>query len=166
MALAPALLDQEDAIDAAMRLVMDGVPVPEAAAQIYRMGLDPHAVATFAIRGIVAIVHHQLNIDREEFGAEPSQPARGRVKNIHHAKALWEQVLSRPYWTPEGERPLLSFTLADVRSLCSRSENQVDAWRKRRDAMRLAERLMVQRKVDVLRDLPADDLAAIAETLR
>lgn len=180
MTLAQQLLDSDDAVEAALRMVNEGTQVPEAAAAVFRMGLTPSALAVFAIVGLGRAVHDRLHALRAEATGEGeialareiddqlglAPRGRNQAKGVHHARAFWERALSAPYWTPEGNRPLLAFTLADVRSLLTRSEAQIAGWRKRREAMRLAERLMVQRKVDFLRALPDDDKAAIAEALR
>ena len=180
MTLAHKLLDAEDALDMGMRLVRDGQEAPEAAIAVYRAGLNPEAASSFAIIGIIARLNERIGRDRTtairwggtEVGAEieyrdgAAPSGRNLPKSKHHAKALWEHRLAVRYWTPDGRKRLLDFTLSDVRYLAGRFGSTEATLRERRRAMELAEKLMVSRKVDFLRLLPADDKAAIAEAIR
>jgi hypothetical protein len=148
--------------------------------QVYRTGLTPDATASLAISGLIGRINSAASAARDQTfreagaevlaGIETGAGARPRGRNqpvgIHYAKSYWERVLSVTYSTTEGRKRLLDFTLGDTRALMARFENGAATLRKRREAMRLAERLLVARKVDVIRDLPVDEKAAIAEALR
>lgn len=177
MVVAYRLLTTADAIERGASIAMGGAPSREAAAEVYGFGLDPEAVATFAIRGIAAYINDRLSVigdrwDEDDTRSETEAPAaprpigRNTVAPRHYARDLWERVLSAKTWEVEGRRKaLLDFTAADAEQIMSDARAKATGHMKVADAMELALTLLRKHKAETVAALPVKAKAAIAEAV-
>lgn len=178
MAVAYKLLDLEDALERGVTLSIKGAPSREAAAEVYRLGLHPDAIATFAIRGIASYINDRLSVIGDQWGEDDSpdvsvgtsapRPAgRSAAKPRHYARDMWERVLSAKTWeTADGRRKaLIAFTAQDAAHILSDARAKAAGHLRVATAMELALSLLQKHKAETVADLPVKAKAAIAEAV-
>lgn len=178
MVLAHRLLDTGEALERGVALALDGAPSREVASEVYRLGLNPEAVATFAIRGIAAYINDRLSVvgdswagdearGESEKGHAPRPMGRAAAVRPHYARDLWERVLTVKTWeVADGQRKaLLHFTVTDAELVMHDARAKAAGHAKVADAMELAARLLAKHKAATVSALPVKAKVAIAEAV-
>ena len=178
MVVAYRLLSTDDAIERGVRMAMDGAPSREAANEVYGLGLDPDAIATFAIRGIASYINDRLSAMGDQWGEDegpsesdvaiaPRPIGRSAALPRHYARDHWERVLSAKTWEgPDGRRKaLLDFTAQDAAHVMGDARAKAAGHLKVATAMELALSLLQKHKAETVAALPVKAKAAIAEAV-
>lgn len=146
-------------------IMTEGEPAAIAALRVLeRHTLDHDTLQTLAVKGLAALLNGSETAMRyADFDKDPEDVRRGQwAQQTKHGRKQLQDVLLRVRYEVHGTlKPLIDFTMDDVRAYRATCASYITGWKTRDDAMGVIEAELTKHKKTVVSELPPDSLERI-----